>query len=114
MFCHKYLVTVKATLKKYAPDKLYLGCRWFRPEKHKHKYNVGIGAKYIDILTFNQYDTELTNYAYPLKQEIDKPFMITEFNFGALDVGKFTLDSILPLTKEIEAKKYVNFIKSAY
>ncbi len=113
MFCHKYFATVKASLKKHAPNKLYLGCRWFRPEKHKHKYNVGVGAKYIDILTFNQYDTELINYAYPLKQEIDKPFMITEFNFGALDTGKFYPGLNFASDQRNRGEKYVNFIKSA-
>ena len=67
MFCHKYFATVKATLKKHALIN-YIWAAGFRPEKHKHKYNVGIGAKYIDIiLTFNQYDTELTNPCIPFK-----------------------------------------------
>ena len=42
-------------------------------------YNIVIASKYVDVLSFNQYVNELNDFHFPGKEEIDKPFIISEF-----------------------------------
>lgn len=95
---------------KYAPGKMYLGCRWHG--NHKNNINVAIAAKYLDILTFNAYENEIEFYPYPPKN-VDKPFIVSEFNFGALDRGKFFTGLGYASDQRNRGEKYQNFINGA-
>lgn len=108
--CEKYFETTKSLIDKYAPNKMYLGCRWHG--NHKNKWNTTIAAKYLDILSFNAYENEVEFYPYPQKS-IDKPFIISEFNFGALDVGKFFTGLGYASSQRNRGEKYVNFVEGA-
>jgi len=105
-----YFKTTKDLINKYAPGKMYIGCRWHG--SHKNKINVSIAAKYLDILSFNAYENEVEQYPFP-PSEIDKPFIISEFNFGALDVGKFFTGLGYASNQRNRGEKYQNFIKGA-
>jgi len=105
-----YFKTTKNLIETYAPGKLYLGCRWHG--NHKNKINVSIAAKYVDILSFNAYENEIENYPYP-PEEIDKPFIISEFNFGSLDRGKFFTGLGYASSQRNRGEKYRNFIEGA-
>ncbi|PCI33641.1 MAG: hypothetical protein COB60_07340 [Flavobacteriaceae bacterium] len=106
----RYFKTTKNLINQYAPGKMYIGCRWHG--NHKNKINVSIAAKYLDILTFNAYENEVEQYPYPPK-EIDKPFIISEFNFGALDTGKFFTGLGYASNQRNRGEKYKNFIEGA-
>ncbi len=108
--CELYFKTTKALIDKYAPDKMYIGCRWHG--NHKNKINTTVSAKYLDILTFNAYENEVEFYPYPAK-DIDKPFIISEFNFGALDAGKFFTGLGYASSQRNRGEKYMNFIEGA-
>ena len=114
-FCEKYFKTIKEAINNHSPEKLYLGCRWHAGgrKKHRNQYNIVIASKYVDVLSFNQYVNELNDFHFPGKEEIDKPFIISEFNFGALDVGKFYPGLGHASSQRNRGEKYENFIESA-
>ncbi|WP_430814946.1 hypothetical protein [Carboxylicivirga sp. RSCT41] len=108
--CELYFKITKEFIDKYAPNKMYIGCRWHG--NHKNKINTTISAKYLDILTFNAYENEVEFYPYPA-QDIDKPFIISEFNFGALDAGKFFTGLGYASDQRNRGEKYRNFVEGA-
>ena len=114
-FCEKYFKTIKEAINYHSPEKLYLGCRWHAGgrKKHRNQYNIVIASKYVDVLSFNQYVNELNDFHFPGKEGIDKPFIISEFNFGALDVGKFYPGLGHASSQRNRGEKYENFIESA-
>ncbi len=106
----QYFKITREAVDKYTPGKMYIGCRWHG--NHKNKINVAIGAKYLDVLSFNAYENEIEFYPYPQK-ELDKPFIVSEFNFGALDVGKFFTGLGYASSQRNRGEKYQNFIEGA-
>lgn len=108
--CEVYFKTTKENIDKYAPGKMYIGCRW--NGNHKNQYNMAVAAKYLDIFTFNAYENEVEFYPFP-PENIDKPFIISEFNFGALDRGKFFTGLGYASNQRNRGEKYENFIKGA-
>ncbi|HEY8966063.1 MAG TPA: hypothetical protein VIM58_06445, partial [Candidatus Methylacidiphilales bacterium] len=78
-----YFRTCREELKKVAPNQLYLGSRFL--------WNVGqdavaIAADYCDVISFNIYEYNVANRKV---YGADKPFLVGEFHFGALDRGVF-------------------------
>ncbi|MBB6460477.1 hypothetical protein [Flammeovirga kamogawensis] len=110
LMCETYFQISKKLVSKYAPNKMYIGCRWHG--NHKNGINTKVGAKYLDLLSFNAYENEVEFYPHPSK-EIDKPFIISEFNFGALDAGKFFTGLGYASTQRNRGEKYVNFVQGA-
>ncbi|MCL4195773.1 MAG: beta-agarase, partial [Thermoguttaceae bacterium] len=66
-----------------APNHLYLGCRfaWVNDRA------VRASAKYCDVIGFNKYSYSIADFTLP--EGIDKPAIVGEFHFGALDRGMF-------------------------
>ena len=86
--CEIYFKVTADAIHQYAPGKMYLGCRW--NGRNGNEYNVPIGAKYLDVLSFNIYKNEVERFDYPrVAAAVDKPFIVSEFTFGALDSGLF-------------------------
>ena len=81
-FAHTYFRTIDEEIHAVAPDKLYLGCRW----NNWNARVISAAAGYVDVFSFNLYRKEILDHAY---YGVDKPFISTEFNFGAVDRGKF-------------------------
>jgi hypothetical protein len=79
----QYFRTIKATIKKVAPNQLYLGCRfaWTNP------LAIRAAAKYCDVLSFNLYMRSISEA--PIPADITGPILIGEFHFGATDRGSF-------------------------
>lgn len=106
----QYFKITSDLIHQYAPGKMYIGCRWHG--NHKNQINVSIASKYLDVLTFNAYENEVEFYPYPQKN-IDKPFIVSEFNFGALDAGKFFTGLGYASDQRNRGEKYQNFIEGA-
>ena len=79
----EYFKNIREVLKKVAPNKLYMGSRF----SGSRESVVRISAKYVDILSYNVYKYSLSEFNLP--DGIDKPVIIGEFHFGALDRGLF-------------------------
>ena len=78
-----YFRTIRDELKKVAPDQLYMGCRfaWVNDRAAR------AAAKFCDIVSYNRYEYSVAEHRMP--DGIDKPVIIGEFHFGALDRGMF-------------------------
>jgi hypothetical protein len=80
---HQYFKTVREVMDEYAPNKLYLGCRSNSPNFNRIAFEAG--AKYCDVLSINHYDYNFTDFKET--EGLDKPVIVGEFHFGALDRG---------------------------
>jgi hypothetical protein len=65
-----YFKTVRDAIREYAPKQLYLGCRF--------------AWEFCDVVSYNRYERSISDFRYPGP---DKPLLIGEFHFGALDRG---------------------------
>ena len=77
----KYFATIAAEIKAVLPNHLYLGCRFvrFQPEVWR------VASRYCDVVSFNFYERHPTWNLPP--DAMDKPVIVGEFHFGALDRG---------------------------
>ena len=77
-----YFKTVKELLAQFAPQTLYLGCRfaWDNPAALK------AAVDYCDVVSFNHYQNDVGSLAF--LGTYDKPVIIGEFHFGA-PTGEF-------------------------
>ncbi|MDR2117529.1 MAG: hypothetical protein LBP87_14225 [Planctomycetaceae bacterium] len=105
--CEKYFKTIRDTLKRVAPNKLYFGCRfaWL------NETAVRVSADYCDVISFNKYQRDLKEFKLP--EGIDKPIIIGEFHFGALDRGMFHTGLVPTESQEKRAAAYENYVRSA-
>ena len=82
-----YFRTCREEMRRAAAKKLYLGCRFHFhqfPQKGP-KVPVRAAAKYCDVISFNRYRYTAGDLRLP--DGCDKPIVIGEFHFGALDRG---------------------------
>lgn len=106
---HAYFTAVRDEFKRVAPDKLYLGCRFSgAPE-----FVVRIAAVYCDVLSFNYYERDFSDFDGTMPTDIDKPVMIGEFHFGALDRGPFATGIIGVRDQAERAAAYEHYLTSA-
>ena len=85
-----YYRSVNEEIKKVAPNKLYLGSRldfhdWSGTGTQTEVTIVRAAAKYCDIVSFNRYQFTANDLIMP--SDVDKPIIIGEFHWGALDRG---------------------------
>jgi hypothetical protein len=79
----RYFGIIREELKRLAPHQLYLGCRfaWVNDRVAQ------AAARYCDVIAYNRYDYSVRHFKLP--QDLDRPVIIGEFHFGALDRGMF-------------------------
>ncbi|MGF6707559.1 beta-agarase [Pseudomonas frederiksbergensis] len=110
VFADTYFKTVSDSLKWHAPNQLLLGGRFAvsTPEA------VESCAQYCDVLSFNMYTLQPQDgYDFARLRSLDKPVLITEFNFGSTDRGPFW-GGVTQLAKEEDrGPAYANFLKQA-
>lgn len=102
-----YFQIVHDEFKKAAPNKLYMGCRFARSNENV----IRIGADYCDLISYNIYKRNLNGFKLPMG--IDKPVIIGEFHFGALDRGLFHPGLVKTTNQEERAACYAEYVKSA-
>jgi len=80
----EYFRRTRDTLKAYDPGLLYLGCRFIGGTRER----IAVAAaKYVDALSNNIYHRDVADWKLPTG--VDKPIVVGEFFFGALDRGLF-------------------------
>ncbi|WP_455928254.1 beta-galactosidase [Pseudomonas capeferrum] len=109
-FADAYFKTISDSLKWHAPNQLLLGGRYAvsTPEA------VASCAQYCDVLSFNMYTLKPQDgYDFAALRELDKPVLITEFNFGSADRGPFWGGVTQLAREEDRGAAYANFLKQA-
>lgn len=107
-FALRYFQTVRDTLKRLDPNHLYMGCRFaFRtPEA------VAAAAEVCDVLSFNYYGPRIDRQNWGFLTTLNKPCIITEFHFGALDRGMFSPGLAAAPNQQARAKMFETFVRS--
>lgn len=104
----RYFRTIRDELKKHDPDHLYLGCRfaWRTPEA------VEASARICDVVSFNIYAPKVDPVAWGFLERLDKPCIIGEFHFGALDRGMFHTGLVAARDQKERAEIYKEYVRS--
>jgi len=102
-----YFETIRDELKKYAPNQLYMGCRfaWVNDRAAK------AATKFCDIVSYNRYNYSVAEHHLP--DNIDMPMIIGEFHFGALDRGMFHTGLRKTTDQQDRADKYKSYVQGA-
>ncbi|MEO1451967.1 MAG: beta-galactosidase, partial [Bacteroidota bacterium] len=103
-----YFRTIKEELMRIAPDQYYLGCRFAWANNDP---TLRAAAAYCDIVSFNKYEYSIEDVHMP--EGVDKPIMIGEFHFGALDRGLFHVGVKKAQTQAERGEMYEAYIKGA-
>jgi len=93
--------------KRVAPKNLYLGCRF----AWRNDRAVRAAAKFCDVISFNFYTHKLS--PRPLPTGMDRPVIIGEFHFGALDRGMFHTGLRPTKDQADRARNYRNYVRTA-
>lgn len=107
-FAATYFKTVRDEMKRVAPNHLYLGCRfaWYTPEVAE------AGAEYCDVVSFNIYQPHLDPGRASFYASLNKPCIIGEFHFGALDRGMFHTGLVSTTSQQERAATYIGYVRS--
>ncbi|NLH18092.1 MAG: beta-agarase [Phycisphaerae bacterium] len=102
-----YFKTIRNKLVDDAPGQLYLGCRF----AWVNDLAVAAAVKYCEILAYNRYERSVENFRIP--GGTDKPVIIGEFHFGALDRGMFHTGLVPTTNQNDRAAHYRNYVQGA-
>lgn len=107
-FAQQYFSVIRAALRKHDPNHLYLGCRfaWRTPEA------VAAAAEYCDVLSFNIYRSRVDAKDWEFTKALNRPVIIGEFHFGALDRGMFHTGLVATPNQQARAAMYQDYIRS--
>jgi len=101
-----YFRTVRDAVKAVAPNQLYLGCRF----AWVNELAARAAAKYCDVLSYNLYRRDIAGFEYPGEE---KPFLVGEFHFGALDRGLFHPGLVPVENQAARARAYRDYVLGA-
>ncbi len=102
-----YFGACRDAVKQVAPNKLYLGCRFAWTNERA----VRAAAKFCDVISFNRYQYSVADLSLP--EGVDKPAVIGEFHFGALDRGMFHTGLKPVANQEERAATYASYVRGA-
>jgi hypothetical protein len=102
-----YYKVVKEELKKLAPDKLFLGSRI----NNNNVIALAAAGRHCDVISINRYAYTVSDFNLP--EGIDKPVIIGEFHFGALDRGPFHTGLRTASNQKQRARIYSNYVNQA-
>ena len=106
MIADRYFLTAKEEIDKALPGSLFLGCR-FAAGFRTGRNIIASAAKYCDVVSFNSYNRT------PGSFEIDKPILIGEFHFGALDRGLLHEGLFPVVDQQARGKAYAAYLRAA-
>jgi hypothetical protein len=104
----QYFRVVQEEIRKADPNHLYLGYRFagYSPEV------LDAAAKFSDVFSFNIYRLGIEPKEWAVLDPWDKPVVIGEFHFGAVDRGVFDIGLIGVADQQSRARAYQNYVKS--
>jgi hypothetical protein len=104
--CEAFFSICREEVKRMAPRQLYMGCRF-------HTYNrivMSVAAKYCDVISYNLYEYGIAQKRWP---GVDKPFIATEFHFGAQDRGMWGIGLRWASSQQDRARLYRDYVRGA-
>lgn len=101
-----YFRAARDAVKAVAPQQLYLGCRF----AGVNGTVAAASSKYCDVVTYNIYRRSVADFDFPGG---DKPLLVGEFHFGALDRGLFHPGLVPTADQNERAKAYGDFVLGA-
>jgi len=103
----RYFGIIREELKRLAPHQLYLGCRfaWVNDRAAQAAF------RFCDVIAYNRYDYSVKRFRLP--QDLDRPVIIGEFHFGALDRGMFHTGLKPVQDQQDRAAKYRSYVYGA-
>lgn len=110
-----YFNVIRQEIKKVAPRALYMGCRF----AWGNDLAARAAAKFCDVVSYNRYSYSVEDLRLPdapsgrLRTGIDKPVIIGEFHFGALDRGMFHTGLRKTANQQDRAAKYKEYVQGA-
>jgi len=110
VFAQTYFKTISDALKWHAPNHLLLGGRYgvTSPEA------VKACAEFCDVLSFNFYTLKPQDgYDFAKLAELDKPLLVSEFQFGSRDRGPFWPGPLELPREEDRGAAYAAFLDAA-
>ena len=102
-----YFRTIDEELAAAAPGQLYLGCRF----AWVNDLAVRAAIEFCDVVSFNKYNYGVEEIELP--DSADRPIIIGEFHFGALDRGLFHTGLKEARDQEHRAELYRNYVQGA-
>ncbi len=108
---NQYYKTVDEVLNEYLPNVLYMGSRI--AEWGTSKEVTKACANYVDVISFNCYKDDV-NQSWMDFEQYDKPVIIGEFHFNAMDTGFFAPGLKLVNSQEERGESYVNYMESVF
>ena len=102
-----YFRTIKEELTRAAPNQLYLGCRfaWVNARAAR------TALDFCDVVSYNRYADTVEGLALP--ENSDRPVIIGEFHFGALDRGMFHTGLRGARDQDHRAELYRSYVQGA-
>ncbi len=107
IICERYFAEIANGVHDVAPQRLYLGCRF----AWTNDLARAAAQKYCDVVSYNFYKYEVGSFK-PVEGE-DKPVIIGEFHFGALDRGLFHAGLCPRDNQTKRAEAYREYVESA-
>jgi len=107
-FALRYFTIINAGLKQYAPNQLYLGCRFASAPDEA----VRACAAVADVVSANLYYSSIPADKWTGSDALDKPVIIGEFHFGALDRGMFHTGLVGAKDQDDRAAQYKAYVGS--
>jgi len=106
-FARRYFRVIRDTIRKLDPNHLYLGCRfaWRTTEAED------AAAEFCDVVSFNIYSPKLDSNWDAVKR-LNKPCIVGEFHFGALDRGMFHPGLVSTPNQAARAAMYQDYVRS--
>lgn len=86
MIYNKYLKTVSKAIKTYAPNQMFMGCR-FLPGCYRDEYVHRVAGNWCDVISFNYYGawTPESTLMRDIQKWSGRPFVITEWYAKGMD-----------------------------
>ena len=104
-YAEEYFMTVAREVHAALPRHLYLGCRIARADAEVWRS----AARYCDVVSYNFY--ERLPYPHHLPPDAaDKPLIVGEFHFGALDRGTLGTGCAVTFNQDERAKCFREYV----
>lgn len=103
-----YFRGCREAVKAAAPNHLYLGCRF---AGWGNAMVMRTAARYCDVVSVNRYTRTVADLALP--DGLDRPILIGEFHFDAMDSPMHPAGLVLVANQADRARSYRTYVRSA-